>query len=92
MLKLELVYLREVSKVRDLIVLEKLVSIENDRYTFFISCPICKNRFNYEVNILVSCPKEINAIKVYCPYKHSFVIKIKKIINDDKLLVEIKEI
>jgi len=71
--------------------IKKLDCIEKDRYIFFISCPICKDKYNYEVNILVSCPRNLNVIKIICPYKHIFTISIKKVINNDKLLVEIQE-
>jgi len=72
-------------------VIKKLDYGEKDRYVFFISCPICKDKYNYEVNILVSCPRNLNVIKISCPYKHIFTISIKKVINNNKLLVEIQE-
>jgi hypothetical protein len=68
-----------------------LLGIENDKVIFLIPCPICKNRYNYNVNILIVYPKNLNVVKVYCPYKHSFLVKIKKVINNNRLLVEVKE-
>jgi hypothetical protein len=60
--------------------------IEKDKYIFLIPCPFCRNN-KYEVKILVTLPKRIRQIRVYCFYKHSFIVRIKEITKKG-LLVE----
>jgi hypothetical protein len=59
--------------------------VEKDNYIFLIPCPFCRNN-KYEVKILVTLPKRIRQIRVYCYYKHSFLVSIKEVTKKGLLL------